>query len=207
MNIGTDTRGEVERERIRDLLRLIPRAGGSALDIGARDGYIARLLADSFDSVTALDLSVPPMRDERIRWIQGDVCSLGFPDDAFDLVLCAEVLEHLPAESLLTRACSEIARVTRHSAIIGVPYRQDLRIGRTTCLACGGKNPPWGHVNAFDEERLKTLFPSLRWHAATYVGESRLSKRLRWRHFSWTWPAIRMGRMIRWKRAYIAGRS
>ena len=51
-----------------------------------------------------------------------------------------------------------ISRVARHAIVVGVPYRQDLRVGRTTCAACRGTNPPWGHVNSFDENRLKQHF-------------------------------------------------
>jgi hypothetical protein len=70
---------------------------------------------------------------------------LGFADDFFDFVLCAEVLEHIPTASL-SRACSELGRVSKHYVLIGVPYRQDIRVGRTTCWSCRKKNPPWGHI-------------------------------------------------------------
>jgi len=43
-----------ERLRTSDLLALALHAHGTVLDVGARDGYHARLLADRFDQVTAL---------------------------------------------------------------------------------------------------------------------------------------------------------
>jgi SAM-dependent methyltransferase len=158
-----------EQERIANLFALLP-TGGRVLDIGTRDGYLAQRLAERFDAVVALDLERPDIVGERIVCVQGNVCALEFPDAHFDAVLCAEVLEHIPPQ-LLPQACAEIARVTRGVAVIGVPFRQDIRLGRTVCAACGGHNPPWGHVNTFDEARLTALFtPALHWEQHTFVG-------------------------------------
>src|SRR5437879_5559921 len=129
-----------EQTRIGDLLSLIPCTGQAALDIGTRDGYLAVRLTEFFSQVTALDLEKPAIDHTSVICVEGNVASLPFPDDAFDLVLCAEVLEHLPP-GLLPKVAAEITRVTRGSAIIGTPHRQDIRIGRTTCYSCGQKNP------------------------------------------------------------------
>lgn len=171
-NLDSYRAGEAEQKRIQSLLGLIPEKGESALDIGARDGYIARLLTRYFESVTALDLEKPRVADQRITCVQGNALSLQFPDDCFDVVLCAEVLEHIPASDL-SQACSEIARVSRRGAIIGVPYRQDIRVGRSTCAHCGTANPPWGHANVFDESRLRKLFHGMQWSRGEYVGENK----------------------------------
>lgn len=160
-----------EQERIGNLFGLMPGKGGSALDIGARDGYLSLLLTDRFESVTALDLVLPEIPHPSIHCVQGDVASLDLPEDSFDLVLCAEVLEHLPP-NLLARACAGLSRVSRKWVLIGVPYRQDLRQGRTLCAQCGRLNPPYGHVNAFDEERLISLFPDLSVEKIAYVGRT-----------------------------------
>jgi hypothetical protein len=159
-----------ERARIEDLLALIPVGRTSILDVGARDGYISCLLASSFREVVALDLERPQVPDGRVTTVKGDVTCLQFSDNAFDSVVCAEVLEHIPSK-LLQKACDEITRVARHHVVIGVPFKQDIRVGRTTCYSCGKKNPPWGHVNVFDEERLKELFSRLRLGGISFVGE------------------------------------
>jgi SAM-dependent methyltransferase len=173
MSISLDTyrASTSEQQRIADIFSLLPATGGLALDIGARDGYLARLLAERFDKVVALDLMKPEIDHPKIEPVGGDATCLQFPDDHFDVVLCAEVLEHIP-EANLEKACSEIARVARNRVVIGVPYRQDLRCGRTTCESCGKTNPPWGHVNSFDEDRLRSLFPGLTWERETLVGSN-----------------------------------
>ena len=158
-----------EQQRIADLFALLPASGCNALDIGARDGYFSRMLAERFDRVVALDLEKPDIEHPKIVPMQGNIADSKFSDNQFDAVLCAEVLEHIPPH-LLTRSCHEIARIARNKVVIGVPYRQDLRCGRTTCANCGKTNPPWGHVNSFDENRLRMLFPALILEKMTFVG-------------------------------------
>ena len=102
--------------------------------------------------------------------VAGDATHLDFPDRSFDVVFCAEVLEHIPE---LEAACHELARVARRHVIIGVPYREDTRVGRTTCPHCGRKNPPWGHVNTFTLDRLRKLFAGMQVTTESYVESSR----------------------------------
>lgn len=163
-----------EQQRIADLFALLPSHGYAAIDIGARDCYLARKLAERFEKVVALDLERPEVEHPGIEPIAGNVVRLPFADNQFDAVLCAEVLEHIPGH-LLAKACSEIARVAKDKVVIGVPYRQDLRCGRTTCQSCGKSNPPWGHVNCFDENRLKSLFSTLVLERVSFVGTSKAS--------------------------------
>src|SRR6266513_3954406 len=112
-----------EIARARDLMSIVPKNLSTVLDIGARDGHFSRLLTEHFESVTALDLTMPQFDFEGVRPVQGDVTKLQFPDNNFDVVFCTEVLEHVPA---LQKACTEIERVARHAVVIGVPYRQDI---------------------------------------------------------------------------------
>ncbi len=149
---------------------MLPEGLRTVLDIGARDGHFSRLLTEHFERVTALDLTRPEFYWDRVETVAGDVTHLDFPDRSFDCVFCTEVLEHIPA---LQRACREIARVARWEIVIGVPFRQDLRVARTTCAVCGRISPPWGHVNRFTEERLRGLFPGWHLRAKSFVGITR----------------------------------
>jgi len=160
---------EREQIRINQILGLIPNKGKIALDVGARDGYISWKLTDYFDKVVALDLEKPDIEYENVEPVAGDVTNLQFEDNSFDLVLCAEVLEHIPTD-LLAHACNELSRITSDSLIIGVPYKQDTRKHRTTCPSCRRPNPPWGHVNVFDETRLAELFAPLSMNNFEFIG-------------------------------------
>lgn len=158
-----------EKERIADLMKLIPENASTALDIGARDGFIANLLTEYFDEVIALDLEMPEFDIPKVTKVKGDVTKLEFSDNHVDVIVCAEVLEHIPGQ-YLQAACKELSHVAKMQVIVGVPYKQDIRSDKTTCAACGAINPPWGHVNTFDESALQQLFPNMECVAATHIG-------------------------------------
>lgn len=157
---------ENERQRLADLLRLLPDSGGSILEIGSRDGYHSAILASKFDPVVGVDLETPKLPIPGVRLAKATVTDLPFHDRSFGSVLCAEVLEHVPDPQ---KAAAEITRVSRAIVLIGVPYRQDIRVGKLTCARCGKVNPPYGHVNTFDEQRLQSLFHELELIEFSYV--------------------------------------
>jgi SAM-dependent methyltransferase len=171
MDLSAYRASPTEQTRIASLFSLMPKHFANGLDIGARDGYISLRMAERSDHVTALDLSRPQITHEKITCVEGNAAKLDFDDDRFDVVICAEVLEHIPSPSL-ELACKEIARVTKKWAVIGVPLNQDIRFGATRCPTCGKTNPPWGHVNSFTLEKLAKLFSPLKTAQVDYVGET-----------------------------------
>lgn len=92
----------------RKLLRLA--AGGvRVLDVGCSSGYLARPLAERGCVVVGLELDEAAAEQAR-RWCEevmvGDVerMELPFERDSFDVVLCADVIEHLrDPEAFLAR--------------------------------------------------------------------------------------------------------
>lgn len=174
MDLSKYRESGAEIQRVNSLIQLLPEKPRdlTLLDVGARDGYLSDLLADRFRTVIALDIQKTDIRNDAVISLQGDVTGLPFPDLSIDVVLCAEVLEHIPQKHLY-RACSELTRITKNTLIIGVPFAQDLRIAQTTCGTCGAHNPPWGHVNTFTEHDLTQLFPAMRHVSTDYVGKNR----------------------------------
>jgi len=162
---------EREQARIRDLFGLTPKKRINALDIGARDGFLSILLAERFSHVVALDVDEPDVIHPRVEPVKGNASRLAFEDGSFDLVICAEVLEHIPTR-LLPDACREISRVPRQVVVIGVPYKQDLRCGRPTCRACDRPNPAWDRINSFDETRPRELFGAFQACRFSFVGKN-----------------------------------
>ncbi len=168
--ILTDYRTSPKEElRTNNLLSLLPTSGGTALDIGARDGHYSILLAEYFEKVIALDLTLPVISHPKIECIKGNAESLTFNDESINFIFCAEVLEHIPS-NILKNVCSELERVCKEKILIGVPYLQDIRVSKTTCYSCMKTNPPWGHVNVFNENRLISLFPNCTVEKISYVG-------------------------------------
>jgi len=70
----------------------------------------------------------------------------------------SEVLEHL-SEDALVKALAEIHRVlSPRGMIIGtVPACENLNEQLTVCPCCGEKFHRWGHLQSFDESRLRAL--------------------------------------------------
>lgn len=172
MDLTAYRASDLERQRSTDLLRLIPPSGKRALDIGARDGHFSILMAARFTEVIALDLTKPTIAHPGVECVEGNAAALPFQDNDFDFVFCAEVLEHIPPD-ILPKVCREIERVTNKGVLIGVPFKQDIRVGRTTCYACGHQNPPWGHVNSFKEDTLSQLFSNCRIENTSFIGTNR----------------------------------
>jgi ubiquinone/menaquinone biosynthesis C-methylase UbiE len=133
----TDYRGtSAEQQRTADLVRLMPSAGRRALDIGARDGHFSLLMAERFDTVVALDLVTPSVSHPKVQCVKGNAAEMEFEDNSCDFVFCAEVLEHIPTD-ILRGVCLEIERVSGDLLLIGVPFKQDIRVDwETLSIVC-----------------------------------------------------------------------
>lgn len=88
----------------------------TVLEIGVGNGLVKNALAALGYDVQTVDID-PSLKPTHVA----SVTALPFPDQAFDVVLCAEVLEHLPFEESLV-AMKEIRRVTRLAAVITLPH-------------------------------------------------------------------------------------
>lgn len=161
-----------EDTRIEAMMEHVP-VSSQALEIGARDGRVTRHLLQKCESIIALDLERPNWTMPGVSTKQGDLRSLEFEDASIELVVCSEVLEHIPPNDL-RRACDELTRVTKEWLLVGVPLDQDTRVGQTTCQACGTVNPPWGHVNEFSKDFLLSLFPSMNVHTIATCGTAHI---------------------------------
>ena len=154
------------------------------LEVGAGEGVISQRMQARFGSCVALDLPDAGLRREwRSRpgpaYLHADALRLPFRDEAFDLVVCVEVLEHLtdPAAGL-----RELARVTSRHLLLSVPHEpffrgSNLLTGRY--VRDLGNTP--GHVNHWS----KRSFVSLLSRHGT-VAEARSP-------FPWTMLLVRTG--------------
>lgn len=102
----------------------------NVLDIGTSTGTNLRMLRDSgFTNVTGLDMSEDAARfcEEKNlgKVLIGDVQAMPFDDEAFDLVLATDILEHVDDDKAAAR---EIARVLKPGGhvLISVPAFQSL---------------------------------------------------------------------------------
>lgn len=96
-------------------------SGSKALDIGCADGSITSSLAPQFSHIIGIEYdrtalrNTDPLRLENPAFIQGDALLLPFPDTSFDVIICAQVYEHVPDDTALF---AEIARVLKPGGIV-----------------------------------------------------------------------------------------
>ena len=181
---------ESELMRIKDIIAMIPTEVSTILDVGCGDGRITNRLVDSYQ-VVGLDISRTALQHVRARTVLGTVENLPFADRSFDLVLAAELLEHLPPSSY-RRALQEIQRVAKQWILVSVPWREQLALGRTRCARCGTVFHVNRHFRSFGLRDLKRLFaPAFQLTAMRYTGGQRRSfvKGLLWvkQHIGGIW--------------------
>jgi SAM-dependent methyltransferase len=127
-----------------------PGAPERALEVGCGEGVIADRMQRRWGEVVALDLPDAGLRAEwrrypAPRFLHADAHALPFPDGHFDVVVAAEVLEHLPDPVLGLR---EMGRVGRRHLVLSVPQEPVFR----SCNLLAGRylrdlgNTP-GHLN------------------------------------------------------------
>lgn len=88
---------------------------GSILEVGIGNGFVTNYLKHRGINITTLDI------DERLNpSVAGSVLKIPFKKTSFDIVVCYELLEHLPYDNF-HNALSEIVRVSKCYAIISLP--------------------------------------------------------------------------------------
>lgn len=126
----------------------------SVLDVGCGDGYLLTRLKNRphIEAVFASDISLNRIKKAKVNthgviFLQSDVSFLPFKNNCFDLVICSEVLEHVPDWQ---KALHELIRVAKKNVIVTVPNQQKLV--KIRCVKCGTENYLSGHINSFSKK-------------------------------------------------------
>ena len=82
---------------------------------------------------------------------KADITRLPFSDRSFDLVICSEVLEHIPEDS---KAVSEITRVLKPGELAVVSVPRFFPESICWALSKSYRNEPGGHVRIYRKRRL-----------------------------------------------------
>lgn len=85
------------------------------LEIGVGNGFVSKYLRERGYKLTTLDYDSELKPD-----VVSNILSLPFVSKSFDLVICYEILEHLPY-SFFTKALKEVRRITKSRAILSLP--------------------------------------------------------------------------------------
>ena len=152
-----------------DFRRLPVLSGTRLLDLGCGAGRHAFEAARRGARVVALDTdrgelkqvsAIAAAMDEAgelptgssIYPASGDATAMPFGDDAFDVVIAAEVLEHIPADQ---SAMTEIARVLRPGGVAAVTVPAWLPERLCWLLSDDYHNVPGGHLRIFTRYELE----------------------------------------------------
>lgn len=150
------TRNPIEK-RLMDgffdaLLASLPlRTPRRILEVGLGEGEVAERVRERFPSSAFTGIDLPDdelaaaWRERGLPGAFADIAALPFPDRTFDLVLCIEVLEHVPDPAAGLR---ELRRVAAADLVMSVPREPIWRaanMARGKYLRDLGNTP--GHVN------------------------------------------------------------
>ena len=144
------------RNRIKKTIDLIPNDIDSLLEVGCGDGRIINQLVGKYNKICGLDISHNALKHVKTEKVQGRIENLPFEDNSFDLVLCCEVLEHLP-DDIYQDALKEIQRVSNEYILITVPNNENLDFQMVKCPECGVSSHRYGHLRSFDTNNLFSL--------------------------------------------------
>ncbi len=153
-----------------DFRRTPLRAGNRILDVGCGSGrHMGETVRRSGTLTVGTDIHRKDLLDARKRLselnamgeIRGgcalaaaDITTLPFPDHAFDLVICSEVLEHVPDHRA---AIAELVRVLKPGGgiVISVPRYYPEKI--CWILSKAYRSTPGGHIRIYGRKAMENL--------------------------------------------------
>ena len=145
-----------EKNRVVETLEMIPDRVQSVLELGCGDGRILNRMPARWTRV-GLDADQVRVSQVEAPRLVGNIASIPVRDEQFDLVLAAEILEHLD-ELTFHPALIEMERVTRRFIMITVPFEESLAANYRKCSRCSCIYHAWGHSRRFTTRDLRGLF-------------------------------------------------
>ena len=151
------TPNEFEQAKLEIILAGFPANVESVLDIGCGTGWMLEALRSHYRFGVGVDFSLEGLRQVNVSSVLGICTSLPFKTASFDLVLCAEVVEHLDDDQL-AQLVAEINRVSRRYALITTPYAERRELNMVRCDRCFAIFHSSLHVRSFTEKSLPKTF-------------------------------------------------
>ena len=155
-NIWNKPLSERDLNRIDTTLSLLPAETKTVLDIGCGSGQLTNRLRNNL-KVTGLDISLTALNNIEVNKVCASSENLPFPDRTFDLIICTELIEHLPKKAYL-KTLREIRRVAKNHVILGVPLDENLKFSQDLCYNCGKVFHINYHQRAFSLNYLRNIF-------------------------------------------------
>jgi SAM-dependent methyltransferase len=157
------------QQKVKVILRLVPIAVRSVLDVGCGDGVITNALQATGYEVVGLDRSIVGLASVNAASVLASADAMPFIAGGFDLVVASELLEHIPV-GLYARVLAEIQRVSRRHILVSVPYLECLDKRLVRCDYCGTVFHVFLHTRSFNDDALRDLFCDYARCSVTYTG-------------------------------------
>jgi 2-polyprenyl-3-methyl-5-hydroxy-6-metoxy-1,4-benzoquinol methylase/uncharacterized protein YbaR (Trm112 family) len=153
---------EHSERRVREYTaKFMPEQAKTILDIGCGSAWVAKTVLPQNKIVYSLDASeknpaeaLKRFPSDRHVGVAGDAFALPFADNSFDVVIAAEIIEHVVDPAAFV---AESVRVIKPGGrvIISTPYKEKLRY--ELCIHCQQMTPLNAHLHSFDERVLQSL--------------------------------------------------
>lgn len=149
-----------DADRVERIAGILPEDVTNVLDVGAGGGYILRRLKKKGLACYGVDISLEMLKRSGEDGVcAGDINKLPFADRAFDCAIAADVIEHIPEDSLAD-SVAELARVSKRYILISSPYKDAIDWPVSRCDRCGGEFNVYGHLRSVDRGLIEALFLS-----------------------------------------------
>lgn len=125
------------------------RRGAQVVALDLDHAELTHVTAVAAAMAEAAELQVPAS----ILAAVGDATRMPFPADSFDIVIAAEIMEHIPADNA---AMGEVARVLRPGGVAAVTVPAWLPERICWLLSDDYHNVPGGHIRIFTRYELET---------------------------------------------------
>lgn len=163
---GNERRIHTLSERIRSL------RPASLLEVGCGSGDVLLQVAGEIPLAVGCEMTRsglvqllsswdPKGAPGKLHGVQSTADALPFADQSFEMVICCDVLEHLP-EPVFLKALGELMRVCSRYLLINVPLHEDLGWSQIQCPACGHIYHRDHHQRSFSKTQVEELLPPWR---------------------------------------------
>jgi 2-polyprenyl-3-methyl-5-hydroxy-6-metoxy-1,4-benzoquinol methylase len=152
------------RRRYQEFFHLFPlNPDQTILEIGTGGGFALEELEKTKPTFIPVDIPQGNLKNIRSKAngptfpCCADAYQLPFKENSFDLIILAEVVEHLQDPGKVFKALFPLLK-NDGKLLISVPYKEE--ISYQICVHCHQPTPTHSHFHSFDEQNLSGLLKS-----------------------------------------------
>lgn len=150
-----------ERRLHEAIISAVPSGARRILDVGCGKGWVASHFCPRGVAVCSMDVSITNPRRALKRnsfpnhsAVVADVFNLPFQENTFDVIIAAEVIEHVPDPQLFIQHLLATLR-PGGVLLITTPFREKRQF--SLCVHCNKPTPLHAHLHVFDGKQLRAL--------------------------------------------------